>query len=657
MSRTRWATVVLGIYLALCLLLFLGTTAMGVRSPHVDWLPVLALSLLAAPVSLALVWHLPKLSVTVVLAVYVAASFTGFGPGMLLSQWATAANSWLAPGLVDRLNGLLWLATLPLLPVLITVFPERARGGVGARLLQVELGAIALLAVLVLADDSRDGLSTASAGLAALSGVALVGAGTAAAVRLVMRARRDGALRAQLCPVAWTAASLATLYVVVTPMSLLVPDLRRQLGGPALYAAITSGLPAAIGYAILRRRLFGIHLVITRALVAGISAALVAVLYMTAVLLTARLVDLPSASRPVLLYAAAVAAFVLAPCHSALQKRVFRSLYGRRGDPLVVIRDLSNQLELSAPEDVPDQIVKSVRNALKLSWVALDVQHDARATRAAEAGAFRSNTAVETLTLTHAGDIAGKLQVQPRAGQATLGNLDRRLLQHVAAQAGPAVAATRYNTELAQSRDRLVLGREQERDRLRRDLHDGLSPSLAGIALALDAARRLLHTDAIAAEQLLTSAQSEADASWGDVRRILDDLRPPGLEELGLVTALEERGRVLSRAGLFDVTVTAPALPPLRPAVETAAYRIAVEGMTNAARHAAARHCSVHVTANDALNLTVQDDGRGFCGSPAGVGIASMHTRAAELGGELSVDSAPGIGTRLHVRLPLERHP
>ncbi len=271
MRKGRWATVALGAYFAACLLLFLGGTASGVRSPHVDWLPVLAMSVAAAPVSLALLWHLPTSSVTVVLAVYVTATLTGFGPGLLLSRWAGEVGEGVGPAAVGRLQGLLWLATLPLLPVLITVFPERARRGLGARLVQLELAAIACLAVLVLVDDSSDGLSTASAGAAALSGAALVGSAAAAAVLLALRARRDGALRAQLAPVAWAAGGLSTLYVVVTPLSLLLPDLRRQLDGPALFAVITSALPAAIGYAVLRRRLFGIHLVITRALLAGLS--------------------------------------------------------------------------------------------------------------------------------------------------------------------------------------------------------------------------------------------------------------------------------------------------------------------------------------------------------------------------------------------------
>ncbi len=126
------------------------------------------------------------------------------------------------------------------------------------------------------------------------------------------------------------------------------------------------------------------------------------------------------------------------------------------------------------------------------------------------------------------------------------------------------------------------------------------------------------------------------------------------------MAALQERGRMLSRADLFDVTVTAAALPPLPLAVETAAYRIAVEGVTNAARHAAARHCWVDVLVDQTLQLTVRDDGRGLgdppfrVGPAPGVGLASIRTRTAELGGEMAIDSAPGQGTCLQVRLPIQ---
>ncbi|MDP9444011.1 MAG: sensor histidine kinase [Actinomycetota bacterium] len=653
MSRARWATILLGVYFGCCLLLFTGLTAAGLSTPHVSRLAVLALAFLAAPVALALVWHLPRHPVTLVLAVYVAAQLTAVGPGLMLNEVTAAAAGGWDVAVVDRLNGLLWLASLPLLPLLMTVVPEPPRRGLAVWLLRAEFLAVGVLAIVVLVDDSRDGLSPITAGMAAAAGVLLVVTGTAAAGRLVYRARCDQRIRAQLSPVAWAAALVAAVYVLFAPLAAVSPAVRQLLGGPVGYAALVSALPAGVGYAILRHRLFGVHLVLARALTAAVTAVLLAGLYFTTVVLAARVLEVPNGSLAILVAAAGLVAFVLAPCYALVQRRVSLLLYGRRGDPLGVIKDLGKQLALSAPDEVADQIVVAVRDALKLPWVALDSEEDGGAGRVAQVGVLRSDSALESLPLAHAGAVCGWLRVQPRAGEAALGRLDRRLLQYVGDQAGPAVAANRYVTELALSRERLVLAREQERDRLRRDLHDGLSPALAGISLALDAARQLLHTDQATADQLLERAQSEAATSWADVRRILDDLGPPGLEELGLVGALELRARALTRAGCFYVSVTAPRLPPLPAAIETAAYRIAVEGMTNAARHAGASRCSVCVEAHGLLQITVEDDGHGVAGTAPGVGIASMQARAAELGGVMSLCSTPGGGTRLAVNLPL----
>jgi two-component system, NarL family, sensor kinase len=168
----------------------------------------------------------------------------------------------------------------------------------------------------------------------------------------------------------------------------------------------------------------------------------------------------------------------------------------------------------------------------------------------------------------------------------------------------------------------------------------------------------LLRSDPDAADGLLRTAESEASTSWGDVRRILDNLRPPGLDELGLVGALEERGRSLSRPGEFTVTVVANGLPPLPAAVETAAYRIAVEAMSNSARHAHAGSCAVAVKADGMLHVTVEDDGTGLPAQPSpGVGIRSMQARASDVGGQLRLGSADGGGTRVVAELPLPAAP
>ena len=211
-----------------------------------------------------------------------------------------------------------------------------------------------------------------------------------------------------------------------------------------------------------------------------------------------------------------------------------------------------------------------------------------------------------------------------------------------------------YTEDLQRSRERLVTAREEERRRLRRDLHDGLGPQLAGITFRLHIARQVLRHDPDAADAALGDLMTRTQETVDDIRRLVDGLRPPALDDLGLVAALREAATNAARAAL-DVDVEAPErLPPLPAAVEVAVYRIAQEALTNVVRHAEARRCAVRLWLDGALCLEVQDDGRGLpAGHRRGVGLVSMRERAAELGGACTVEPRPGGGTRVQATLPL----
>jgi signal transduction histidine kinase len=202
-----------------------------------------------------------------------------------------------------------------------------------------------------------------------------------------------------------------------------------------------------------------------------------------------------------------------------------------------------------------------------------------------------------------------------------------------------------------------VQAREEERRRLRRDLHDGLGSTLAGIGLGLDVAAGLVDDDPDSARALLAELKREASAAVDDVRRLVYDLRPPALDELGLVSALRQQvQRLAVRYPGLDITLQATGdLPPLGAATEVAAYRIAVEAISNTARHAAAHHCAIRLAADGLLHVEVVDDGRGIAGdSRPGVGLAAMRERAAEIGGECTVAPAKACGTRVLATLPLD---
>ena len=246
------------------------------------------------------------------------------------------------------------------------------------------------------------------------------------------------------------------------------------------------------------------------------------------------------------------------------------------------------------------------------------------------------------------------------------------MLGDLARQAEVAVHAVRLTADLQRSRERLVATREEERRRLRRDLHDGFGPTLASLALGLNAARKLMAGNELRdADEVLVRLEQETEHTVADVRRLIYGLRPPALDDLGLIAAIRQLAEsqgissapVDSRSDEYRdnelvFRIKAPEkLPALPAAVEVAAYRIIQEALTNVARHARAKTCRVHLSveeATDALQLEVTDDGMGISEDRrAGVGLSSMRERAVELGGICDVEPIPTGGTRVLARLPL----
>jgi signal transduction histidine kinase len=246
------------------------------------------------------------------------------------------------------------------------------------------------------------------------------------------------------------------------------------------------------------------------------------------------------------------------------------------------------------------------------------------------------------ITLLYSGQREGELVAAPREPDRGFSAADRRTLEAVGRQVAVAAHAVRLAHDLRGSRERLVLAREEERRRLRRDLHDELGPTLAALALELETAQ------ADRADVRLERAALRAREAVADVRRLVHDLRPPTLDELGLVGALREQAHRLS------ASVDAPDdLGPLPAAVEAAAYRIASEALANAVRHAGASTCVVGLERqNGRLFVWVRDDGSGIpVDARPGVGLTSMRERAEELGGTLEV--VGGAGTQVRAILPV----
>ncbi|WP_324273332.1 sensor histidine kinase [Blastococcus brunescens] len=225
-------------------------------------------------------------------------------------------------------------------------------------------------------------------------------------------------------------------------------------------------------------------------------------------------------------------------------------------------------------------------------------------------------------------------------------------------QAAAAAHASSLAAELQHSRGQLVTAREEERRRLRRDLHDGLGPSLGAVVLRIDTARNLAGAGrAEDADRVLRQARDDVAAALADVRRLVHDLRPPALDDLGLAAAVRQQAERLLAPGTVVTVDAGPGADDLPAAVEVAAYRIASEALTNVARHARATTCRIELARDrdGSLVVTVTDDGAGIApDAPAGVGLVSLRERAAELGGRCSVTCPPDGGTVVRAVLPVD---
>ncbi|MBA2691505.1 MAG: sensor histidine kinase [Rubrobacter sp.] len=423
-------------------------------------------------------------------------------------------------------------------------------------------------------------------------------------------------------------------------------------------------IPLSIGAAILRYRLWDIDLVINRTLVYGAMSAIVVGLYVLVVgglgtVLQAR------GSLLVSILAAGLVAVVFAPLRERLQRLVNRLMYGERDDPYKVLSRLGERLEASlVPDAALSAAVSTVKDALKLPYAAIEAERENSFETVATAG--ESSTELVKMPLAYGGGTVGRLVLGTRIGEEGFTPADRKLLDGLTRRIGAAVhaarladEAVRLSSDLQKSRERLVNAREEERRRLRRDLHDGLGPQLASLTMKAEAARDLLSSDPARADALLASLTDQAQSSVEDIRRLVYALRPPALDALGLAGALRTHASGYD-GGTPRIAIEAPdELPPLSAAVEVAAYLIAIEATNNAVRHAEASRCVVRISLGEigenVLRVEITDDGRGFaeeCGT--GVGLASMRERAEELGGTFGVEETPSGGVRVVATLPVK---
>jgi signal transduction histidine kinase len=466
---------------------------------------------------------------------------------------------------------------------------------------------------------------------------------------MILRSRSgDDILRAQLRWLIWSAVVVLLAVAVWLFLPTLPPDPVMILGVACMSTSVL--------FAVSRYRLYDIDRLISGTLIYG--TLFITILLVDGFIMLAVNSALPGGS------AAALAAIVVFAAYLPLQDRahrlVLRWTTGRRDDPYGVLSGLVSDMDESGSlQDELSAIAHSVRRAFATPYAKVELRLPDGATAVVESG--RPTATLTDYPLTFRGTLIGNLSLSPSRGP-RLTPRDQRLLGDLIRQAAAAVYASISAAELQQIREAMVLAREDERHRIHRDLHDGLGPTMAGLVLRMESAKNFVASDSARATATLEQALTETRTAMQELRRLVHGLRPPSLDEVGLVRALSRQCELLgvsnSDSGV-QIHLHASPLPRLSAAVEVAAYRIVSEALNNVVRHSGARRCDVRIhldPVRNRLNLQIDDDGVGL---PAqltlGVGLRSQRERAEELGGTWRAEAAHPHGLSIHVSLPL--HP
>ena len=468
-------------------------------------------------------------------------------------------------------------------------------------------------------------------------------------VGVVVRRYRSsvGTEREQMRWLLWGALVTATIIAVTILLDFGV------VSGVVFFVCITL-VPVSMAVAVVNPRVVSIDDLLGRTvLLAALALVLVAVDFAVVAALTALLGDSMDQAQ-VVLVVLLVTILLYGPLRQRISRWVRRLMFGDRANPYDAVAGLASTLETT--DEGTEQlaaVARSVASAFGVAFVSVEVDRSGGERLVATYGDRPAET--RTLPISYRDTEVGRLVLPARGLRSRLSRRDEELLGDLVRQAATAARTSRLAEELQVSRERLVTAREEERRRIRRDLHDGLGPALSGVVFQLESARLLVDKDPDAAKSQVMATSRHVQDVVGDVRRLVHELRPPALDDLGLLGALRQQADRLGPA----TTVEAADLGSLPAAVEVAAFRIAGEAMTNVARHADATTCTVRVAVADHhLALEVADDGSGIpAEAQAGVGLVGLRERAAELGGRSEVTCPPSGGTVVRAWLPLRRDP
>lgn len=479
-----------------------------------------------------------------------------------------------------------------------------------------------------------------------LAQVLTLGSIVAAVAMVWVRHRRAGSHeRTQLRWLLW--AGIMCVLMVAASATLSVGGTVTTI----LLDLAVAALSVSVAIGLVRPGLGDVDALVAWTLTTAVVAAVVVAFDLAVIAVATSLLGERLDERDVTLVVLVLAVVVYGPLRTWLGGLVRRLLLGRRGDRYGAVSALAARLETtgSVDEALP-ALAGAVAETFKVGHVRVDVLTPDGGLLSASHGPAPAE--VQEIDIAYQDERVGRLVLPVQGFRSMLSHRDQGLLVDLVRQAAVAIRARLLATELQESRERLVIGREDDRRRIRRDLHDGLGPVLGGVALRLQAADNAIESDPSRARELVGLARTEVRDALDDVRRLVHDLRPPALDDLGLEAAVRQQAeRVRSEVEVSVEAVGATGLPA---AVEVAAYRIVSEALTNVVKHAGAGAVDVRLDAGaTALTVTVADDGRGIGPDvTAGVGLLSLRERAEELGGRCEVVCPEGGGTTVRAVLP-----
>jgi signal transduction histidine kinase len=434
----------------------------------------------------------------------------------------------------------------------------------------------------------------------------------------------------------WALTWMALSFGVCGLLAFLVIFVFPSTPAAAVAVGQCALLGAGMAIGVARPNVVDVRGWVVHTVVFGVAA----IVYVAGFVTLASLFELVGGTAPAVGMLAVIGlavAVTLHPMRVVLRGVIDELLFGHRPDPLGAASHVAGRIG----ED-PLLALRAIREALVVPYAAVNVDGE----QLAQSGT--PVTHARTLPLDLGEDRRGELVVGLRTGDVRLSPGDEQALRLVSPLLAQTLRAGALATDLQAAREETVTALEEERRRLRRDLHDGLGPRLSGIAFTSDAARNSLRSDPDAANALLVALRAETVTALDDIRRLVYAMRPPALDELGLVPALRQQAGTIrtARGEPLRVTVTASQVPPELPAaVEVAAFRIVMEALTNVARHSESETAEVRLSfAVDGLVIEVADRGEDASTWSDGVGITSMRERADELGGVLTAGGGPNGG-------------